>query len=137
MQKRLRLIYLLLLIPIIAIGLATRKAPHLFPSFVSEYGGDTFWALMFFIIFRILWIDKSIRHVAVATFLFCLIIELSQLYQGEWLNKLRETFPGQMLLGHGFLWSDLLCYAVGVLMGWILAQLIERSRRRLTQTGRM
>jgi glycopeptide antibiotics resistance protein len=44
-------------------------------------------------------------------------IELSQLYQAAWINGIRDTRLGGLLLGHGFLWSDLLCYTVGITFG--------------------
>ena len=125
-----RSIYLLLVIVTIIIGLSTRKLPHLFPSFIAVYGGDTLWALLFFLLFRIIWIKKSIWFIAVITYSFCILIECSQLYQGEWIVRLRETFPGQMLLGHGFLWSDLLCYAAGVIIGCAIAYMIEKKKSK-------
>ena len=41
------------------------------------------------------------------------LIELSQLYQGDWALRLRAMRVGGLLLGHQFLWSDLLCVALG------------------------
>jgi hypothetical protein len=125
----LRGIYLLLSIITIVIGLATRKLPHLFPPFIAEYGGDTLWALLFFFLFRIVLISKPISKVAIATYVFAVLIEGSQLYQAPWITALRETFMGQMILGHGFLWSDLACYAAGVLLGWVIGFLLERKRQ--------
>jgi hypothetical protein len=127
---RLRFTYLLIIIATIAIGLATRKLPHLFPSFIAEYGGDTLWALLFFLIARIILIKKTIWVSAVITYSFCVLIECSQLYQGEWIVRLRQTFAGQMILGQGFLWSDFLCYATGVLMGCVIAYFIEKPIRK-------
>ncbi len=119
--------YLLLAIITTIIGLATRKAAHLFHPFIAEYGGDTLWALLFFLLARMIWLNKPIWLIAVITYSFGVLIECSQLYQGEWIVSLRETFPGQMLLGHGFLWSDLLCYAIGVLLGGAIAYLLEKK----------
>ena len=122
--------YLLLAIITTVIGLATRKAAHLFHPFIAEYGGDTLWALLFFLLFRMIWIKKPIWIIAVITYSFCVLIECSQLYQGEWIVRWRQTFAGQMLLGSGFLWSDLLCYAIGVLMGCAIAYTIEKLKKR-------
>ena len=125
-NNRLRIIYFLLALITIVIGLATRKLPHLFFPFIAEYGGDTLWALLFFLLFGMIWIKKPIWLIAVITYSFCVLIECSQLYQGEWIVRWRQTFAGQMLLGQGFLWSDFLCYATGVLMGSLLAYLLEK-----------
>ncbi len=122
-------IYLLLSVITVIVGLATRKLPHFFISFIAEYGGDTLWALLFFFLFRIVWINKPIWKVAAATYVFAVVIEISQLYQAVWITNWRQTFMGQMLLGNGFLWSDLVCYAVGVLLGWVIGCLLERKRQ--------
>src|SRR5436190_15059656 len=94
---RLRAIYFILIIVTIIIGLSTRKLPQLFSPFIAEYGGDTLWALMFFLLFRIIWIKKPIWLIAVITYSFCVFIECSQLYQGEWIVRWRQTFAGQMV----------------------------------------
>jgi len=40
--------------------------------------------------------------------------ELSQLYQAAWINQIRATTIGHLLLGSAFSWLDLLAYTVGV-----------------------
>jgi hypothetical protein len=41
---------------------------------------------------------------------------------------IRETRWGGILLGHGFLWSDWVLYAIGVGLGWIIAEVLERKK---------
>ncbi len=48
---------------------------------------------------------------------FSVAIELSQLYHAPWIDSIRQTTLGGLILGFGFLWSDLACYAVGVVLG--------------------
>ena len=52
--------------------------------------------------------------------LFCYFIEVSQLYQAGWINNLRNTTIGGLILGHGFLWSDILAYSFGVTIATII-----------------
>ena len=40
-------------------------------------------------------------------------VEVSQLYHTPLLDAVRQTTPGALVLGQGFLWSDLVCYVVG------------------------
>lgn len=126
-HMKLRVSYLLMISIIIPIGLATRKIPALFPSFIAEFGGDTLWATLFFLLIRMLFPGWNRIKTTVITYSFCVLIELSQLYQAEWINEWRHTFLGRMLLGQGFLWSDLVCYAVGVALGWVIAFLFEEA----------
>ncbi len=43
------------------------------------------------------------------------MVEISQLYQDPWINNIRNTLIGHLILGKGFLWSDLLAYTIGVI----------------------
>ena len=40
-------------------------------------------------------------------------IELSQLYHALWIDAIRNTTLGGLIIGFGFLWSDLVCYTIG------------------------
>jgi len=125
-----RIAYLALAISTTFIGLATRKAPEFFPAFIAIYGGDTLWALLIFILLRMIMLRRPIWQTAVITYCFAIVIECSQLYQSDWIIGWRQTFLGQMILGQGFLWSDFLSYATGVLIGCLLAYLVEKRNRQ-------
>ena len=122
-----RILYFVLAVCIVAIGLATRKMPQLFPDFIAAYGGDTLWASLFFFLFRLLFPTPSAIKIAICTFAFALAIEISQLYHAPWIDQIRHTFLGKMILGAGFLWTDLICYAAGTLFALLLATLFEKS----------
>jgi hypothetical protein len=55
-------------------------------------------------------------------------VEISQLVRVEWLDAIRSTRLGTLLLGRGVLWSDLLVYSVGR----ALATGIDAAGRRLS-----
>jgi len=55
--------------------------------------------------------------IAISALAFSIAIELSQLYHAPWIDSIRHTTLGALILGFGFVWSDLICYAVGVLLG--------------------
>jgi hypothetical protein len=67
---------------------------------------------------------------AMAAFLLSAAVETSQLYHAPWIDGIRATLPGALLLGSGFLWSDIACYAVGAMIGaageWAVARLPVR-----------
>ena len=66
-------------------------------------------------------------RVAVLALVVSLLVELSQLYHAPWIDSVRQTTIGGLILGFGFLWSDLVCYAAGVGLGVAL----ERISRRI------
>lgn len=47
-------------------------------------------------------------------------IEVSQLYKAPWIDSIRGTTLDALVLGHGFLRSDLASYAVGVGVGIVI-----------------
>ena len=104
----------------VVLGLASRRyAAHL-PSFVALYAGDAVWALMLFVGIGLIapaWSTARVAGVALAA---CLLVEASQLYHAPWIDAVRRTRLGGLVLGYGFLWSDLPCYTVGVAAGAIL-----------------
>jgi len=101
----------------ILLGLISRKIPYV-PLFV----GDVLYAVMMFFMVRFVFISKKMHWVAVISLGICFFIELSQIYQTPWLNNLRQTLPGRLILGQGFLLSDLLAYFVGTLLVWLVAE---------------
>lgn len=113
--SRHRLHYLGLIFFTIIVGLFSRTKYLPYPDFM--WVGDLFYALLIFFIVGFLYPERSKLGVGLAAYTFCCLIELSQLYQADWIVLLRETKMGSLILGHDFLWSDLLAYAVGTLIG--------------------
>lgn len=109
---RVRLKYILFIIIVIIAGLASRKIAG-----VPPWIGDLLWALMVYLMVRALLIKSSVKRIAIISLIFCFGIEFSQLYQAPWINQLRQTLPGRLVLGQGFLWGDLLAYVVGIAIG--------------------
>jgi len=56
------------------------------------------------------------------------MIEMSQLYQAEWINNIRHTTLGGLILGQGFLWSDIVAYTAGVIIGALFEIVFLRPR---------
>ncbi|APW63863.1 DUF2809 domain-containing protein [Paludisphaera borealis] len=111
----------LVLIALTAIlGIGSRRFGHSLPGFVAAYAGDTLWALVTFLGIGLLLPRASTWRVAALAMSFSVMIEVSQLYHAPWIDSIRRTTLGGLVLGHGFLWSDLACYAVGVGIGMLV-----------------
>ncbi|MFT3734279.1 MAG: DUF2809 domain-containing protein [Rhodocyclaceae bacterium] len=110
---------------VIALGLASRKFPFLFPAFFGKYPGDALWALMVFLGWALCLPHASTRSIALLAFSASCLVELSQLYQAPWLNAIRSTTLGHLVLGSTFSWFDIAAYAVGVLSGWLTEPLVR------------
>ena len=118
--SRNRMIYLFLTLLIMCLGLASRKYINYLPSYLGKYAGDTLWATMVYFGLAFLFNSFSVRKIAILSLIFSYGIEISQLYQGDWINKIRSTLIGALILGHGFLFSDLICYSIGIFLGIII-----------------
>ena len=116
-----RTIYFILIFITIAFGLLSRHIAGI-PLFV----GDILWGLMVYFIVRFLFIRRTLKWVIIASLLFCYAIEFSQLYQAPWINNIRHTVIGGLILGEVFLWGDMLSYTVGVGIGIGIENLIGR-----------
>ena len=64
---------------------------------------------------------------AMAALITSFAIEFSQILTPDWLVKIRSTFLGHMLLGQGFLWSDLLAYTIGIAVVYGITALIRQG----------
>lgn len=127
-------VWLLLIVLVIAAGLASRKfGPWLLAAFgpwasdpdwgsavravLGKHPGDALWALMVYLGWGWLWPRASVGRVAMAALAFSYLIEVGQLWQPPWLQAIRATTLGHLVLGSGFHAADLLAYAVGVVLG--------------------
>jgi hypothetical protein len=124
--RRSRTLYLLLTAATVALGLATRRFPGAFPGFVAAYAGDVLWAAMVYLLIAAAWPGASTRRVAMAAGIVSLAVEVGQLYHAPWIDAVRQTRIGGLVLGRGFLWSDLACYAIGVALAAALDRALAR-----------
>ena len=121
-----RIAYLIAAIVTVVLGLASRRYSQQLPAFVAEYAGDTLWALTAFLAVRTAFPNWKILTAAFIALLFAFSIEISQLYHAPWLDQLRNSAIGGLILGYGFLWTDLLCYSAGVGAGAGIDILLSR-----------
>jgi hypothetical protein len=112
--RRSRVLYLLLAIATVVAGLGTRAFRGMLPDAVGAYAGDVLWAAVVYLLIAAAWNRTPIRRVAAGAAIFSLAIELLQLYHAPWITAVRQTRLGGLVLGFGFLWSDLAGYAAGI-----------------------
>ncbi len=125
-MKRNRLLYLILTIIVMVLGLLSRKISGL-PKIIELYSGDILWALMVFLLFAFLFNKKSTIFIISWAIICSYSIEISQLYHAPWIDAIRNTVLGGLILGFGFLWSDLVCYTIGVIIGIIIDIMINKT----------
>jgi ABC-type Mn2+/Zn2+ transport system permease subunit len=129
-QIKLKRRYLGAVVITILLGLASRKFSHLLFPFLAENAGDVLWAMMVYFGFRFLFLKKSILIAIFLSFLFSFGIEFSQLYQEDWINQIRGTLLGALILGKGFLTVDLIRYTFGIIFAAIIDRLTTIKKQK-------
>ncbi|OGO77966.1 MAG: hypothetical protein A2Y23_04450 [Clostridiales bacterium GWB2_37_7] len=114
-RKRMQQAFCIILV--IILGLASRKYGELLPGWLAVYSGDILWGLLVYLIVGFLLPKQRIIHTALIAFVFSTFIEVSQLYHAPWIDEIRSFKLGGLLLGYGFLWSDIICYLTGIAFG--------------------
>lgn len=122
-----RLFYLIMVLVVMCLGLLSRKLNGYIPDIIDILLGDSLWALMIYFLIRMLFINLSKKKAASYGLLFCFVIELSQLYHSGWIDAIRNTTIGGLVLGYGFLWSDLVAYLLGIILGYFIDTSIRRK----------
>jgi len=82
--------------------------------------GDYLYAILIFFIIGFLFPKIKIYQVAVTSIIICYGIEFFQLYNADWIQGIRNHTIGKLILGQGFLYSDIISYTVGGITGYAL-----------------
>lgn len=127
--RRPRWMCALLIAFIVPLGLATRALPWL-PAWIREHGGDALWAAMVYWGWALLFPRWPAGALALAAMALSAGIESSQLWHHPLLQQARSTRFGALVLGHGFLWIDLVRYAGGVALATVADVALATGIRR-------
>ena len=109
-------------------GVAVRRRHGVSPDFFNTYFPDTAWTMAVYCGFG-LSLNKGVRVHLPLALLASYAVECSQLWHAPFLETLRGTTLGGLVLGYGFLWSDVVCYTVGALV-CAAAEWLWRRRRK-------
>ncbi len=112
---RRRIPFLCALLILCAAGLLVRSRHAVSPIFFTAYFPDAAWTMAVYCGFGLLFCKDARLHFPLALGV-SFLVELSQLWRPPFLEALRATTLGGLVLGYGFLWSDLVCYTVGALL---------------------
>lgn len=119
-MKRKILISLIGIVVLIPLGLYSR---HI--TWLPKETGDALWSMMVFCFWRIILVKSKLRTVAIVSLTHSFIVEFSQLLRWPWLVSFRDTFVGHMMLGQGFLWTDLVAYVIGIIIIYWVFKALE------------
>ncbi|GAP98405.1 ribosomal maturation YjgA family protein [Leptolyngbya sp. NIES-2104] len=120
-----RLSLLLTIVFIVPLGYFVRFSP-MFPDWFSDVFGSIAYQIFFIALVQFWFPKMSIAKTAIGVFLFSCAIEFLQLWKPPFLQAIRATLPGRLVLGNTFLWSDFPPYGLGCSAGWLWLKFLRR-----------
>lgn len=134
---RTRRITLSLLIVVPLLGLAFRAYRGPLQNVVNHYGPASvcytvFFVLLFFFLFPR---PAAILPIAIGVLVWTCLVEFSQLWHPAWLESIRATVVGRLLLGNSFSWWDFPAYFLGCVVGWLLCRSLAGSENAAMGTS--
>jgi hypothetical protein len=115
--RRSRIARALAIVAVIAAGLASRGIEAIAAGPLGKYPGDALWALMVFLGLGLLARTASTLRLGAVAFAIAALVETSQLWHPAWLDAIRATTLGHLVLGSWFAPGDFVAYAIGVALG--------------------
>lgn len=124
-----RVHHALFVLLVIGAGLFLRSRYCGAPPVIEKYGGDALWALVVFLGLGFLFPRAGTFTLALTALTISWGVEFFQLYRAPWLDALRATLPGRLILGSTFNLPDLPAYALGIATGAMAELGLKRGGR--------
>jgi hypothetical protein len=99
-------------------------------EWASRYGAAVFYEVFWILTVRLLFPVVRPAAAAGGVFVVTCILETLQLWKPPWLQAIRRTFAGGILLGTTFDAPDFLYYVLGSLLGYLIVLGIVRWSSR-------
>ena len=98
------------------------------PLMLQDMAGGTAYVLFWILILTALKPNFAALRLTALVLLTTCVLEVLQLWHPAWLEAIRRTLPGRLLLGTTFEWLDFPPYFAGASAGWILLRLLNPHR---------
>jgi hypothetical protein len=137
-----RLLFLINIFAIVPLGYIVRFS-HILPEFISDAAGGIAYELFWILLVLTLFPRANIRLTVISVCLTTCTIEFLQLCQPPWLQAIRTTLLGRLLLGSTFSWLDFPPYFIGSSLGLLWVYYLDRVvtgdslAERLRQRGQV
>jgi hypothetical protein len=109
-----QLVTAILFLLTIILGLLSRSRFNPFPMSFGKHPGDALWAVMVYWITTFIAPARSAGFRSAIALGISILDELSQAFHSAWLDGIRSTTIGHLVLGADFSVKDIAAYAVGI-----------------------
>ncbi len=120
--------YLILIAAAACLGILSRIYGALLPEILASFAGDTMWAFALYYIIALFFLKRTFSFRFFLTLILSALNEFSQLYHAPWLDEIRNTTVGALVLGNTFVWSDMLCYLAGAVLAVVVDYTFIKTR---------
>jgi len=110
----------------VPVGLATKRYPIEGAEWVRESAGGALYVACFCLAALVIWPRARAWVVAAVVLAATCGVEILQIWHPVWLDAIRATRPGGLLLGSTFVWADFPWYGVGAALGWGWCRGVQR-----------
>ncbi|NEQ72882.1 MAG: DUF2809 domain-containing protein [Okeania sp. SIO2C9] len=134
-MKRYRITILICLILTLILGFVTKFYQGLFSEWLNNSFSSIFYEA--FWIFLVIFIRPRLQPGLVAFWVFIVtcFLEFMQLWKPPFLQAIRATLIGRLLLGNTFVWWDFLYYILGCTLTWIFLRYFKFYDKRSQFSG--
>ncbi len=124
-MKKYRITILICLVFTVIFGLATKFYEGMFSEWLNNSFSSIFYEA--FWIFLVIFIRPQLPPgwVALWVFIVTSFLEFIQLWKPPFLQAIRATLIGRLLLGNTFVWWDFLYYILGCTLTWIFLRYFQ------------
>ena len=112
-------------------GLATKFYQGPFHSWVNNSAGGILYVIFFCLLSSLIFPGARSVMIALAVFTGTSLLEILQLWHPVWLESIRNSFAGAILIGSTFSWLDFPHYAIGSLIAWLFLPRLRQTRDTL------
>jgi hypothetical protein len=127
-----RLLLIINILAVILTGYIVRFS-HIFTESIRHIAGCIFYEILWILVGAFLYPKANRKLVAIWVFLGTCGIEFLKLYQPPWLQTIRGTLPGRLILGTNFDLYNLPVYLFGSYLGWLWIKFLDAQFQKSRQ----
>ncbi|MGD1808357.1 DUF2809 domain-containing protein [Dapis sp. BLCC M126] len=124
-MKKYRNIILVCLIFTVILGLATKFYEGIFSEWLNNSFSSIFYEAFWILLVIFIRPQLPAGWVAFWVFIVTSFLEFLQLWKPPFLQAIRSTLIGRLLLGNTFVWWDFLYYILGSTLTWIFLRYLK------------
>ncbi|MEL7036923.1 MAG: DUF2809 domain-containing protein [Cyanobacteria bacterium J06592_8] len=124
-MKTYRWIIFAIVITLVPIGLASKFYQGPLEFWINNSFSSIFYEMFWIFLVLLIWPQLSPGWVSFWVFIVTSILEFMQLWKPPFLQAIRATLMGRLLLGVSFVWTDFIYYVIGCTVGWLILRSLK------------